>query len=31
LLFPADVPDDAVAQQMTIVEAELEAVRALCE
>jgi uncharacterized protein YndB with AHSA1/START domain len=31
LMFPAEVPDDAVAEQLTIVEAELEAVRALCE
>jgi hypothetical protein len=31
MLFPAQLPDDAVAEQMTIVEAELEAVRALCE
>jgi uncharacterized protein YndB with AHSA1/START domain len=31
LMFPADVPDDAVREQMTIVEAELQAVRALCE
>ena len=31
MLFPAEVPDDAVAAQMTIVEGELEAVRALCE
>ena len=31
LLFPAEVPDDAIAAQMTIVEGELETVRALCE
>ncbi len=31
MLFPADVPEDAVAAQMTVVEGELEAVRALCE
>jgi len=31
LLFPAEVADDAIAQQMIVVEGELEAVRALCE
>ncbi|GAA1564568.1 SRPBCC family protein [Kribbella sancticallisti] len=31
MLLPADLPDEAVAEQMTIVEAELEAVRTLCE
>ncbi|GAA3596015.1 SRPBCC family protein [Kribbella ginsengisoli] len=30
LQFPLDAPDDAVTAQMAVVEAELEAVRALC-
>jgi Polyketide cyclase / dehydrase and lipid transport len=31
LIFPPGASDDAVAQQMTIVEAELRAVRDICE
>jgi hypothetical protein len=31
LFFPADTPDAAVAQQMAVVQDELETVRALCE
>lgn len=31
MLFPAEVPEQAVAEQMSIVESELKTVRALCE
>jgi uncharacterized protein YndB with AHSA1/START domain len=31
LLLPAELADEAVAQQLTIVESELQAVRTLCE
>jgi hypothetical protein len=31
LFFPADTPEAAVAQQMAVVQDELETVRALCE
>jgi hypothetical protein len=31
LVFPARAPDEAIAQQMAIVEAELRTVRDLCE
>lgn len=31
LQFPQDAPEDAIALQMATVEAELEAVRSLCE
>lgn len=31
LQFPADTPEEAVTQQMAVVDAELEAVRSLCE
>jgi hypothetical protein len=31
LVFPAETPDTAIAQQMVTVEEELEAARALCE
>lgn len=31
LQFPQDAPEDAIAQQMATVDAELEAVRSLCE
>ena len=31
LMFPAELGDEAIAQQLAIVEGELEAVRALCE
>jgi uncharacterized protein YndB with AHSA1/START domain len=31
MLFPADLPEEAVAAQLTIIESELQTVRALCE
>jgi uncharacterized protein YndB with AHSA1/START domain len=31
LQFPSDAPEDAVTAQLAVVDAELEAVRALCE
>ena len=31
LQFPSDAPEDAITAQMAVVDAELEAVRALCE
>ncbi|WBQ03529.1 SRPBCC family protein [Kribbella sp. CA-293567] len=31
LLFPPDTPEEAIVQQLVVVETELEAVRALCE
>jgi uncharacterized protein YndB with AHSA1/START domain len=31
LLLPAELADEAVAQQLTIIESELQAVRTLCE
>jgi hypothetical protein len=31
LFFPADTPDEAIAEQMTMVEEELRTIRALCE
>jgi uncharacterized protein YndB with AHSA1/START domain len=31
LQFPPDAPEEAIAQQMAVVDAELQAVRTLCE
>jgi hypothetical protein len=31
ILFPPDTPEQAIVQQLSVIETELEAVRALCE